>query len=554
MYVKKLTTVDFINKATIIHGDKYNYSKVNYINSKSKVIILCPKHGEFEQTAFVHLKGGQCIKCIRDEYRNRYVSNTINFIEKSKIIHGDKYDYSKVEYISAHNCVDIICKKHGCFKQTPTRHLSGSGCQLCAIESRINKNSSTTDEFIYKSRIVHGNKYDYSKVEYISAISNVNIICNLHGSFLQIPNSHLNGSGCPECSKLYSHNRLDLLEFINKSNSIHNNKYNYSKSVYINQLTKIEIICDLHGSFWQAPTNHYKGQGCPVCNISVPHAKLLNFLDSNSINYVVNDRKILDGLEIDIWLPDYNFGIEINGCYWHGSNNIENNKYAATRHVIKYNKSIDKNIILYQLWDYEILEKFDLIVSMIKYKMHESIKIAARKCHVELKSNREINDFVNRNHLQGHRNAYVNYCLLYDNKIVSLLSISRHNIYQWEIIRYCSDLNLNVQGGFSKLLSRFIKDHDPNTILTFADCRISVGCLYKTTGFKLINHTKPNYFYYKSGVILSRQKCQKHKINKLFGDNFNKELTETENMWKNGFIKVYDAGHLKLLWTKQMEK
>lgn len=543
----KLTTEQFIFKAKQIHGDKYDYSITCYKNSKSKLEIICPKHGKFLQTAFVHLKGGNCLKCIQESYKLKYSVTNCEFTSKSSKIHNNKYDYSKTNYINAHQHVIITCPKHGDFEQTPTIHLNGSGCPKCAIESRIKKNSSNVENFISKSKNIHGNKYDYSKVDYTSATSHVIITCFKHGDFEQTPNSHLNGSGCPECSKFLSHNRLDLEDFIKKSNLIHNNKYDYSKSVYVNQLTKIEIICESHGSFWQAPTNHYKGQGCPTCSVSVPHSKIINFLNDNNITYKINDRIVLDGLEIDIWLPNYNFGIEVNGCYWHGTSNLNDNDYAISRHVIKYTKSIDKNVSLYQFWDYEILNNFDLICSMINYKIGKSIKVDARKCDIKLLDNKSIKDFVDKNHLQSHRNSLLNYCLVYDNKIVSILSMSRHHKYEWEIIRYCSDLNLNVRGGFTKLLKRFILNQNPKCILTFADCRISTGNLYKSSGFRLVEHTKPNYFYYKSGLILSRQKCQKHKLFKIL-DNYNPTLTESQNMWNNGFTKVYDAGHLKLLW------
>ena len=119
-----------------------------------------------------------------------------------------------------------------------------------------------TDEFIKKARKVHGDKYDYSKVEYVNNHTKVCIICPKHGEFWQVPNSHLNGNGCPACVGL---KRLTKEEFINRANRVHNYKYDYSNCNFISTHFKVDIICPIHGTFSQLPKNHLKGQGCPEC-------------------------------------------------------------------------------------------------------------------------------------------------------------------------------------------------------------------------------------------------------------------------------------------------
>ena len=187
---KKIITIDFINKSKKIHGDKYDYSKVNneYKNITTKVCIICPEHGEFWQQPNVHLLGCGCPKCV-----NKNIT-TVDFINKSKQIHGDKYDYSKVEYIDSITKVCIICPEHGEFWQTPNTHLNGSGCPKC-----VGKNKST-EEWISESKKIHDKIYDYSKSIYNGARIKVCIICPEHGEFWQTPNTHLNGSGCPKCN------------------------------------------------------------------------------------------------------------------------------------------------------------------------------------------------------------------------------------------------------------------------------------------------------------------------------------------------------------------
>lgn len=182
-------TKEFLAKAKAVHGDKYDYSKVNYVNATTKVTIICPTHGEFEQAPRAHLSGQGCPNCCGNR---RYT--TEDFIEKAKIKHRDKYDYSKVKYVNNTTKVTIICPSHGEFEQTPKIHLSGLGCPACSGGVKI-----TTEEFVERARKVHGDKYDYSKVNYVNSSTKVIIICPIHGEFEQAPTNHLSGQGCPNC-------------------------------------------------------------------------------------------------------------------------------------------------------------------------------------------------------------------------------------------------------------------------------------------------------------------------------------------------------------------
>ena len=185
----KFTTEDFIQKAREVHGNKYDYSLIDYINSKLNIIIICPEHGEFKQTPNSHLDGQGCPKCYG------LYKTTKDFIIEAKKIHGDKYDYSLVDYINATTKIIIICPKHGEFKQQPYSHLSKIGCPKCGGTGKF-----TTEEFIQKNKAIHGEKYDYSKTNYVSNNIKVIIICPEHGEFEQTPHQHISGEGCPKCS------------------------------------------------------------------------------------------------------------------------------------------------------------------------------------------------------------------------------------------------------------------------------------------------------------------------------------------------------------------
>src|SRR5690606_21493616 len=156
------------------------------------------------------------------------------FIIKSFKKHGRKYKYNLVNYINNKTKVEIICKKHGSFWQTPNCHMSGQGCAKCKSDKISITNRLCKDDFLIKSINVHGNKYDYSKVIYKNSTTKVCIICPDHKSFYQKPYKHWQGNGCPSCGKLKIalSSKLTNDEFIEKSNKIHNFKYNYSDTIY----------------------------------------------------------------------------------------------------------------------------------------------------------------------------------------------------------------------------------------------------------------------------------------------------------------------------------
>lgn len=208
---KRLTTEEFITKAREVHGDKYDYSKVEYKGHKMEVCIVCKKCGrEFWQTPKNHLRSNGCPTCSKEYLgRKKRIHNNIEFIEESIKIHGNKYDYSKVNYVNSSTKVCIICPIHGEFWQLPTSHLSGKGCLACSGKKRLTK-----DDFVNRAIEVHGLKYDYSLVEYENLRKKVEIICPKHGSFWQSPAEHMRGFGCIACSieeRRYRHNKWNHL-------------------------------------------------------------------------------------------------------------------------------------------------------------------------------------------------------------------------------------------------------------------------------------------------------------------------------------------------------
>ena len=253
---KKKTKEEFIKEATEKHEGKYDYTKVDYVNDRTKVCIICPnpEHGEFWQRPSNHLTGNGCPICgiekCSEKNRKSFSLSKEEFINRANEKHEGKYKYNKVDYVNAFTKVCIICKNHGEFWQTPNSHTRGSGCRKCANEENSKSFRSSLHEFVKKVRKVHGDKYDYSKVDYVNDRTKVCIICLEHE----------------------------------------------------------------HGEFCQTPSSHLQGNGCPKCNLSHLERDVMNYLDDAGINYDYQKRfDWLGRQSLDFYLPDYNVGIECQG-------------------------------------------------------------------------------------------------------------------------------------------------------------------------------------------------------------------------------------------------
>ena len=364
----KCTTEKFIEKARKRYGDKYDYSKVDYKGCFEKVCIICPKHGEFWQTPDTHLQKNGCPKCGLEQMKKSLTKTTEQFIEEAKKIHGDKYDYSKVNYIDAHTKVCIICPKHGEFWQDACKHVTHkkSGCPKCAKE----RQRLTTDEFIKRSKLVHGDKYDYSKVEYIDSITKVCIICPEHGEFWQTPNKHLLGRGCPKCA---NNTKLTTEEFIRRAKIIHGDKYDYSKVEYDGLEKHVCIVCPEHGEFWQTPHHHILDKcGCNKCSMSKLEQFVIDMLDNKKINFIhecsKKDLSWLGRQRLDIYIPEKKLCIECQGIqhfkpesFGGEKDKNENLKRNIKNDIRKFNKCIENNIKMIYVVD----NKEDVIDNVI---------------------------------------------------------------------------------------------------------------------------------------------------------------------------------------------
>ncbi|MCK9445844.1 hypothetical protein M0Q50_03010 [bacterium] len=356
--VKLKTKDEFIKKSKIVHNNKYDYSLVDYKNNKTKVKIICTEHGIFETRPDNHTnsKSG-CPICANNQLYTRE-----KFIEKSTIVHNNKFDYSLVDYFTGHIKVKIICPEHGIFEQKPSSHLLGMGCPRCF---GLNKN---TKDFIKDCMIIHGNKYNYSLVEYINNYTKVKIICPEHGIFEQSPNSHLRGKGCQKCyNKKMKYNnddfiKLSILKHGNKYNySLVDYKHsNNNVEIICPEHGVFEQRSSSHINGSGCPMcNDSKGEkeiSLLLDSMNIKYERQKKFDDC------IDNKK----LPFDFYLPDYNVCIEYDGMqhfksiiYFGGLKNLEivkrhddiKNKFCEKNNIrlirIKYNQNIEK--ILYSI-------------------------------------------------------------------------------------------------------------------------------------------------------------------------------------------------------------
>ena len=307
----KFTRNTFIKACNKKFNNKFDYSSIQFDSLNSVIEYKCPQHGIRKKKAQLHLYGSKygCSACGNEQRKNnkgiRYTEE--EFLSKCRIAHGNKYIYDEVKYNGCNNEIKIRCKAHGIFKQNAGCHIQGQGCQPCAYENNGRKCTFTQEEFIKRSQSKHGDKFDYSKTHYQKSNIKIIVTCKKHNySFPVIPSIHLyrNSGGCTKCTKIGKHT---VSSFIEKSNEVHNNRYDYSK-INMNN-SEVTIICPEHGEFNQDYRRHSQGAGCDNCAIKeraefntcttqifiakaeAKHGK--NTFIYNKVNYIKNNVPVL---------------------------------------------------------------------------------------------------------------------------------------------------------------------------------------------------------------------------------------------------------------------
>lgn len=475
---------------------------------------------------------------------------TEQFIKEAKEKHGDKYDYSLVEYKNNKEKVRIICPIHGIFEQSPVNHVKRNGCPECGIKKRAKSKKFTTEQFIEKSKKIHDDKYDYSLVEYKGIYEKVKIICPTHGVFEQRATNHLLGYGCSKCVNRHPGNIKKIEEKIN------NKDLDFSQSFYLNNKTPIKVICKKCGTeFHPRPDNliHFK-TGCPICNTSSgtskPETEIFEYIKKLNEKAIRNTKKIIPPYEIDIFIPEKNIGIEFNGLYWHSERIInKSNRNGKNYHLDKLKLAQEKNIRLIQIFEDEFTHKKEIVINRLKHMLgFYERSIGGRKTIVKEVSSGEKNIFLNTYHIQGTDNSSIKIGAYYKDELISVMTFGKKRIALgnksdgYELLRFATKFGIKGQGIASRLFSYFIKNYSPKSIVTYSDKRWNTGNLYKQLGFEYSHSSNPNYWYIEKDRRLHRFGFRKSVLNERL-DFFDSNLTEYENMLRNGYDRIWDCGN-----------
>jgi hypothetical protein len=320
--------MDLLQKCLDRWGNKYEYHSI-YKKHRYKVNFTCQIHGIRDQSVESHISNG-CYCCYR-------TLGSSLFIDKAKSVHGDKYIYNNINYLSSKIGVTITCKSHGDFVQIPNNHLNGHGCSKCL------NYCDDLYSFIEKSNNIHRYKYNYSNVKYTDNGSKVNIECPIHGFFSQIPSSHLSGKGCSKCqySTLSKIKTDDNKSFIEKSILTHGDKYDYTQVNYDKSNRSVIITCKIHGDFSQRPNNHIgKGYGCPKCGNKYGGVEniWLNEMNVNIRQYRIG-KYVVDGFD-----PTSNTIYEFNGDFWHGNPKVYKSSDINPKSKISFGELYNKTL------------------------------------------------------------------------------------------------------------------------------------------------------------------------------------------------------------------
>lgn len=497
---------------------RYDFSRAVYTGALNRITgITCPDHGEFSQyPSQLRKSGAGCPRCGHDlRGQNKRITQE-EAIAKATALHSGFYSYEKTVYTIGHEKMIVTCPLHGDFSVLAINHIyGGRGCPVCGAAKRGHRLTGTNSakksgpvmvakhaaKFEAQAREAHGDKYDYSKVDYRGRKTQVAIVCPKHGPFQQTPAHHLSREhGCPECSHHLSKGEAQIKAFM----------------------------------------------------------LIFTQIDSRR-------RDIVKPKELDIYAPARALAVEYCGEYWHGARKAEEEEDARTRHIDKMRACEAQGIRLLTVFESDWLNRPHAIKRLIRNALGKGRgKVMARKCDLVDVPHSEAVAFFDRYHPQGGSGHGKHYGLRYHGKIVACMRFTfgsndrgKNVERQWTLSRYAT--RVSVTGGAARLLSAFIEEVDPPLIKSFSDNRYFTGAMYERLGFALDAELAPEYqvYHIKTGLLPKSAwqrreipaRIQQLKSNEVF-DPETDERTETIMTYLLGARRVYDCGKKRWIWRK----
>lgn len=526
------------------HGGKYTYptSERLYREGVAYVRIVCPEHGEFTQAPAKHKRGQGCPLCAGNVPSPSLLSEL-----RAKF---PLQEFPDTLPRTSKEVWELECPKHGKFKTRintlltrPEKH--DTPCPKCVKGHAGEKRRVEPTEWQRRLATVHPDVQFHVPSGVVST-DRVSAVCPRHGQFTAKLVDAARGVGCPTCAsearkrwnldnltKTFNENVMDAVK-------VHGHKYIYHRQGDVRTADKVKVTCIAHGTFNSRFYSLIAGHGCPRCShrISKPEKDLQRFLIELGEEIVTQDRAILGDRDVDIYLPQKQIGIEFCGLYWHG----EHFK-APDYHLLKFKEAQEAGVRLITIFEDEWMERQDVVRKTLSAVLGKIPSIGARKTQVVKPTWKEVETFLEANHLQGAGTpCAVRLGLTLNGRLVSVMTAApdRFSSRGWEIVRFAS--SIRVVGGLSKLVNSLKVELNPGvTIISYCDLRWFTGQSYTQAGFRLVEQSTPGYWWCRGLNRHSRQQFQKHKLGKRLND-FDPTLTEVQNMHRNGYWRVWDCG------------
>lgn len=551
----KRTNEEFTKKVIELEGGEYTPLD-KYKNSSTKIRMLHKSCGYiYNVTPSAFLSGQRCPKCAKNMKKDTEIFS-------KEVIEKTNGEYQLVnEYVNSKTKVKILHNTCGTIYETlPASFSSGHRCPYCNLP---HKESLKT----IKNRVYGAVGDEYSVLKSDGA-SNVQLRHNICGHIYSVGiyNFLNKGYRCQKCKGNYQKTTKEIKDRIENDAG----KDFQLIGEYINSDTKITIKHLTCKNVFQVRANDFflNVNKCPYCALvgtSLQEKQLINFIKESCESVVLeNDRTILDGKEIDIYIPNKKIGVEFDGLYWHSTACNTDTNY----HLNKTKLANENNVRLVHIFEDEWRDKQKIVKDKLSHMLgiNNSKRIYARKCIVREIPSKDRNMFLNNNHIQGADGAVISLGLFYNEDLVSVMSFCKPRINMgqrdnddnvYELSRYASLLEHSVIGGFSKLLKYAIKNYKIDEVYTYADLRWTdeSNNMYVKNGFILDSISKPNYFYLTSGRYReNRFKYRKSELKKMFPSIYNDNLSEKEIMELAGYYRIYDCGNLKYRMNEDIIK
>lgn len=497
---------------------KYSVLFANYIWHETKNIDLVTKIllKYSKQRIFIAIE--TLLNFLIPEYEKEYSLN-FNTSEKYRILIFEK----SPRYCPNCNCTIVTNNKY------------------CSVKC-ANKHKSTNETYLENLKNAQINYYkNVDKDDLRNRHDKIKTTINENNSLLT----------SEEKSIKYSNKAIDYTAFDNWNNRLYDVEFLFDKEYFYGN-KYLPVKCRTCDHKWEMTKSTTMSRiSCMKCNPQQKGKTQAEIADFISVYYKYNDKSFLENnKEIDILCVDDKLAIEFDGLLPHsfGDSRVSfyNNRCVYPEYHLRKTEECERNdFTLFHIFENEWKDeiKQQIWKSMINNKLGLSNKIYARECTIKEIEYSISSNFLEVNHLQGDCKSDIKLGLFYTGGLVAVMTIRKHNKYQWEIVRFANKINSTVVGGLSKLLNYFELKYKPNSLLSYVNRRLGDGQVYNRLGFDFEGNTEPNYFYFRENenILYPSEKFQKHKLKNVL-ENYDKDKTELINMFDNRYRIIYDCG------------